>query len=124
MSRPQRIQLKRKAGWQMPPDTIRCCRPGPWGNPFRVGRYEDDKGGGWAVSTDAWMRFFPTKLEAQEHAVQRFRATVQDEGRRHMIRVLLRGRNLACWCKPGEPCHADVLLEIANAEEPTEPAND
>lgn len=26
----------------------------------------------------------------------------------------LRGKNLACWCKPGEPCHADVLLEIAN----------
>lgn len=28
----------------------------------------------------------------------------------------LRGKNLACWCKPGKPCHADVLLEIANAE--------
>jgi len=27
----------------------------------------------------------------------------------------LRGRDLACWCKPGAPCHADVLLEIANA---------
>jgi hypothetical protein len=26
----------------------------------------------------------------------------------------LRGKNLACWCKPGEPCHADVLMEIAN----------
>lgn len=26
----------------------------------------------------------------------------------------LRGKNLACWCKPGSPCHADVLLELAN----------
>lgn len=26
----------------------------------------------------------------------------------------LRGHNLACWCKPGMPCHADVLLELAN----------
>lgn len=26
----------------------------------------------------------------------------------------IRGKNLACWCKPGEPCHADVLLELAN----------
>jgi hypothetical protein len=26
----------------------------------------------------------------------------------------LRGRNLACYCKPGELCHADVLLELAN----------
>lgn len=26
----------------------------------------------------------------------------------------LRGHDLACWCKPGAPCHADVLLELAN----------
>jgi hypothetical protein len=26
----------------------------------------------------------------------------------------LRGHNLACWCKPGAACHADVWLEIAN----------
>jgi len=30
------------------------------------------------------------------------------------IVAVLKGKNLACWCKPGEPCHADVLLEIAN----------
>jgi hypothetical protein len=27
----------------------------------------------------------------------------------------LRGKNLACWCPLDQPCHADVLLEIANA---------
>jgi hypothetical protein len=26
----------------------------------------------------------------------------------------LRGKNLACWCKPQTPCHADVLLDLAN----------
>jgi len=26
----------------------------------------------------------------------------------------LRGRDLVCWCAEGEPCHADVLLELAN----------
>jgi hypothetical protein len=30
------------------------------------------------------------------------------------IRADLGGRNLACWCRIGEPCHADVLLELAN----------
>jgi hypothetical protein len=30
------------------------------------------------------------------------------------VRRELKGRDLACWCKPDEPCHADVLLEIAN----------
>jgi hypothetical protein len=32
------------------------------------------------------------------------------------IRRDLRGKNLACYCKLSEPCHADVLLAIANAE--------
>jgi hypothetical protein len=26
----------------------------------------------------------------------------------------LRGKNLACWCHLDHPCHADVLLEMAN----------
>jgi Domain of unknown function (DUF4326) len=30
------------------------------------------------------------------------------------IRQHLRGYDLACWCPLDEPCHADVLLEIAN----------
>jgi len=27
----------------------------------------------------------------------------------------LRGHDLACWCPLDQPCHADVLLELANA---------
>ena len=30
------------------------------------------------------------------------------------VRGSLAGKNLACWCKLTDPCHADVLLEIAN----------
>lgn len=30
------------------------------------------------------------------------------------VRTALRGKNLACWCKAGEPCHAHVLLQLAN----------
>jgi hypothetical protein len=30
------------------------------------------------------------------------------------IRAELAGRDLACWCPLDQPCHADVLLEIAN----------
>lgn len=39
------------------------------------------------------------------------------EARRQTIRTRLpelRGKNLACWCKQGQPCHADVLLDLAN----------
>ena len=27
---------------------------------------------------------------------------------------VLRGKDLACWCPLDQPCHADVLLELAN----------
>ena len=26
----------------------------------------------------------------------------------------LRGKNLSCWCKQDDPCHADILLDLAN----------
>jgi hypothetical protein len=29
-------------------------------------------------------------------------------------KIELRGKNLACWCRPGSPCHADILLELVN----------
>jgi hypothetical protein len=40
-----------------------------------------------------------------------------NERRARLVEALpaLRGRHLACWCKPEEPCHVDVLLELANA---------
>lgn len=31
------------------------------------------------------------------------------------IREHLAGRDLMCWCPLHQPCHADVLLELANA---------
>jgi hypothetical protein len=49
--------------------------------------------------------------------VELFRAWIhapEQAGVRQRVRRELRGLDLACWCKPGWPCHADVLLEIAN----------
>jgi hypothetical protein len=31
-----------------------------------------------------------------------------------MAPIFLRGRDLACWCPRNQPCHASVLLELAN----------
>lgn len=39
------------------------------------------------------------------------KVTVED------IRRELAGKDLACWCSPFDPCHADVLLAIANGVE-------
>lgn len=108
---PERVQLRRTKGWRMPPDTVKVCRPGPFGNPFTFKAAEDAgftrKG---AVSAfEDWLAGNPWACGAD-----RF------EDRRQAILARmpeLRGKNLACWCRLDAPCHADVLLRLANAGE-------
>lgn len=93
---PHRVQRKRERGWTMPPNTVYVGRPTKWGNPYRV--------------SENMLRI---------EAVQAFRRWIEscnslstiDAAR---IKSELRGKNLACWCDLNEPCHADVLLDIAN----------
>lgn len=85
---PERITLSRAKGWRMPPNTVKVTRPGPWGN--------------YAGDTRA---AFEADLAQMSNADKAFYLEKVKE---------LRGKNLACWCKQGQACHADVLLEIAN----------
>lgn len=114
MTKPQRIQLKRTKGWKMPPNTVKVDRSTRWGNPFRVGPLKQYVT--WAALDDV-----PATLHIDpQTAVDAFRNWAEgalDDGPPIPDWTELRGKNLACWCKPGEPCHADVLLEIANADE-------
>lgn len=106
MSAPVRIQLSRKRGWRMPPNTVRVARPGKWGNPFIVtDRVAPGKHFGAGIGV-------PTV----EDAVGCFReyVKIKSDFREEAIREL-RGKNLACFCALDQPCHADVLLELANA---------
>ena len=80
--------------WHRPKGAVYVGRPGPWGNPFHVGKH------GTRAEVVARYRKW---LLAQPELVERARRE-------------LRGRDLECWCAP-LPCHADVLLEIANSEE-------
>lgn len=141
--KPQRIRLSRKKGFRLPPNTVNVARPTKWGNPERVVRdevREDDESDGpygpWLClmrgstyppelmkSFGGW--WFSTKLEALQKAVDmfRFRLTTDIASCRLPIADQLhelRGKNLACWCRLDAPCHADVLLELANREEPTD----
>lgn len=97
MSKTRRIQLSRKKGFKLPANTIVVSRPTKWGNPVKKG---DWFGGHQITQEDAvnWYRdhITPDSLMGKD------------------ARKELRGKNLACWCKPGTPCHADVLLELAN----------
>lgn len=93
MSAPVRVQLKREKGWRMPPNTVKVTRPGKWGNPFKAGPGETSH---FAVSC--------FRDHIREHP------EIAEDSKRE-----LRGKNLACFCKLTHECHADVLLEIANA---------
>lgn len=99
VSQPARVQLSRKKGWRMPPNTVKVSRPTKWGNPFKVGCSLDGYGGANHTIID------------RDLAVALFEKHTASSLPLHE----LRGKNLACFCKLNEPCHADVLLQLANA---------
>lgn len=120
---PERVQLKRTKGWKMPANTVKVDRATGFGNPFPVIKGTQTHMG---ETTDVWtvgtwsgpaMWFRDSKAEASALSVQAFEAWLQQPAQdalRRRIAVELRGKNLGCWCKIGEPCHADVLLQLAN----------
>jgi hypothetical protein len=93
---PARIQLRRSKGWRLPEGARSVARPSRYGNPFKVGIHGD-------------------------HAavVAKFRAWILHPDQAALLertRRELAGRDLACFCGPGLPCHADVLLEVVNGD--------
>ncbi|MFJ2506300.1 DUF4326 domain-containing protein [Microbacterium sp. NPDC087592] len=121
---PERIQLSRKKGWRKPENTVVVARPSKWGNPYKVGgeivirAYEDE--GRFIGNVVQTVRITPGV------AVQMYRdfwmtnwAIGDRPSNRPGPREVedLRGKNLACWCPLDQPCHADVLLEIANRDQ-------
>lgn len=119
MSAPKRIQRLRTKGWRMPDGAVYVGRPTKWGNPFRVVRRDGSHP--WVVMSswrDHILGAHETKDDAVAQSIEVYRiqvgGTVPDED---TIRTELAGRDLACWCATYEPCHADVLLEIANGGE-------
>lgn len=104
---PKRIQRRRAKGWRLPKGAICVDRSTPWGNPFVVAR------DGTAAECVERYRILLSGLicitakpsiEEQQVALRYAGANIKK----------LRGKNLACWCRDGQPCHGDVLLEIAN----------
>ena len=88
-----RIQRKRIKGWKMPLNTVYVGRPTRWGNPWIVNKNNKAKDvvnhyEEWVMSNGLFVLDIKTELE---------------------------GKNLACWCPLNQPCHADVLLKIANS---------
>jgi hypothetical protein len=119
-------------------------RPGPYGNPFALDcwgavalGFRGDVAGRRAASaalhrwwlTGQWtpapaspsaggeIEYSDGTVDAIEMICRRFAAAVAEGYVIPEVRpdlAPLRGRDLACWCPLDQPCHADVLLELAN----------
>lgn len=126
MTKPLRLQRTRIAGAKIPPDAIYVGRPTIFGNPWSL--EEAVKSGLFEPGTERQVCFdnFKTWLTRTdyEEACKKFPLYEKLKDRRaEVLRRLpeLRGKDLVCWCPitdgNGETvlCHADVLLELANA---------
>ena len=109
----ERVQRRRTRGWRMPENTTVVSRPSRWGNPYALG----DPG---IPDRAAAVATFKRLLELRQRdpalpSAELFPGQgIPEYPSTDEIRLELRGRNLACWCPAGEPCHVDVLLAIAN----------
>ena len=138
MSQPQRIQLRRIKDWRKPDGAVVVSRPTIYGNPFRA--YKCDCCGYWDVIDNNGVTYLIDHEYVRRPEVRADRSTwtTQAEAIRESVRLYrdeltywlggrlsydaefaarvadLRGKDLCCWCPLDQPCHADVLLEVAN----------
>lgn len=95
---PIRIQRHRTKGWRMPEGAIYVGRPTKWGNPYQQ---HDVCSPDQVVAMFTW--YAKRRAEREPNWLDP-----------------LRGHDLACWCPLVDdqgnpvPCHADVLLGLAN----------
>lgn len=112
---PKRIQRRRTKGYRLPPNAVSIARPGVFGNPFTPAGCRE---AGFAGTDD----------EIRQRCIEAYRVWLGPhwrenwdgpESARRRAEVLrrlpeLRGKDLACFCADGKPCHGDVLIELAN----------
>ncbi|TAL43871.1 MAG: DUF4326 domain-containing protein [Salinibacterium sp.] len=136
---PKRIQRKRTKGWRMPENTVYVGRPTMWGNPYKADGNAAERD--LAAKRYRWWldcclhyrrtgKFIGWVEESRVgqvvplYAGRTIRMEPSDPTQwsdvKDMLRIVdalssLKGKNLACWCPAGHACHADVLLELANA---------
>ena len=111
MATPVRLQLSRRKGFNLQAlsretnglEAVNVARPSPWGNPYKVGD----------PHPYALPDIQPMDAEscANLYALEIATANLLCDGG---ATDELRGKNLACWCRIGAPCHADRLLDLAN----------
>jgi hypothetical protein len=88
----------------MPANAVYVGRPSPWGNPFVVGGNPSQ----FSIDLPDQCKNVETAIICFEYYAQKMLIISP-----HWLDPL-RGKTLVCWCAPNKPCHADVLLRLAN----------
>lgn len=121
MGQPQRIQRRRLKGWRAPAGAIYVGRDTRWGNPFKLAPAASQRGGlldMWAVEfSGKKLGRWDDSAAARAEAADRYARWIHEPKQAALVvtvRQELAGRDLMCRCPPDQPCHADVLLQIAN----------
>ena len=106
-----RIQRQRTEGWRKPEGCMIVDRTSDFGNPFTVAQLMDIGYREPEARATAIAEFRPWLRGSRSN----WTSTEGDQRREKILARLpeLHGKDLACPCAPGEPCHADVLLEWA-----------
>lgn len=124
--RPVRLQLSRRKGFDLQAlslatnglPAVNVARPSKWGNPFPVSIGLELAIKMYGELIDGYFNPFHLKRLTDVEFAPIYAAKMrwQEINRHptHAIKCELAGKNLACFCKPGDPCHADVLLALAN----------
>lgn len=120
---PVRVQRKRTKGWKMPTNTVYVGRGTKWGNPYKVVEnmvYEKD--GAWELKVNCaneeeakktCLELYTNYLLPYKHGDD-LDLFFFSNSMYELIKLELKGKNLACFCPLSEPCHADILLRLAN----------
>lgn len=95
---PVRVQLSRRAGSRLPPNTRSVAYPSKFANPHRPASRSTEANVAAVEQYRAHLRAHPELIDA--------------------IRAELAGVNVACWCPLTMPCHGDVDLAVAVGEDP------
>lgn len=124
MTKPVRLKLSRTRGFRLQElskatnglPAAKVDRSTNWGNPWIVGERVDMRRArlwGWTISPAGRKHV----CKSQTEAYRRFtHALMWDSAIHDHVRKELGGRNLACWCELDEPCHAEIILWLANSK--------
>lgn len=108
---PKRIQRSRSKNWRMPVNAFYVGRPTKWGNPFIIGQ---DGNREECVKLHALLASGLLCISKSAEHIESQKRAHRAMGK---AKVELKGKDLVCWCPPNKPCHADLLLKIANEKE-------